>query len=63
MKGVGTNDAALIRMIVSQRGRFLKAANEAFVKKYQKSIKAAVESEASGDYEKVLVALLDHFAV
>lgn len=43
-----------------QRGRNLKAIAAAYLKLYEKSLKAAVAEECSGDYKKLLVAVIEH---
>jgi annexin A7/11 len=62
MKGLGTNDKELIRIIVSQKERHLKAAAERFLQDNKKTLRKWVESECSGDYKKILVATIQNFA-
>ncbi|KAH7549435.1 hypothetical protein JRO89_XS13G0032200 [Xanthoceras sorbifolium] len=58
MKGVGTNDSALIRLIVSRAEIDLQYIKAEYVKKYKKPLQDAVHSETSGNYKKFLLALL-----
>lgn len=61
MKGMGTDDKCLIRIVASQRGRLLKEIGQVFLNKYQKSLKKMVEDDTSGDYKKLLVRVLEHY--
>ncbi|EGD73935.1 hypothetical protein PTSG_12342 [Salpingoeca rosetta] len=58
IKGAGTDDDALIRIIVSRSEKDLADIAEAYIDEYEKSLVAAVKDDCSGDYEKLLVALL-----
>jgi hypothetical protein len=57
MKGVGTEDDKLIRLLCSQRGRHLKAAGKHFLEVNRKSISAWVGEETSGDYKTILLKM------
>jgi len=57
MKGAGTNDTDLIRLITTQRGRHLKAAGKYFLEVNRKTISAWVADETSGDYKAILVKI------
>jgi hypothetical protein len=57
MKGMGTNDTDLIRLLTTQRGRHLKAAGRYFLEKNKKTIGAWVADECSGDYKAILVKM------
>jgi len=57
MKGVGTNDAALIRLITTQRGRHLKEAGKYFLEVNRKPISTWVADETSGDYKNLLIKI------
>jgi len=59
MKGIGTNDHDLIRLITTQRGRHLKAAGKYFLEVNRKTIGAWVASETSGDYKHILVKVCE----
>ncbi|KAK3224613.1 hypothetical protein Dsin_004475 [Dipteronia sinensis] len=58
MKGMGTNDTALIRLIVSRAEIDLHYIKAEYLKKYKKPVQDAVHSETSGNYKKFLLALL-----
>jgi hypothetical protein len=57
MKGMGTNDTDLIRLITTQRGRHLKAAGKYFLEVNRKTISAWIGDETSGDYKNILVKI------
>jgi len=57
MKGAGTNDSDLIRLITTQRGRHLKAAGKYFLEVNRKTISAWVGDETSGDYKTILLKI------
>ncbi|KAF9062722.1 hypothetical protein BDP27DRAFT_1233202 [Rhodocollybia butyracea] len=60
MKGLGTKDKQLVRRIVRyhwDKSRF-EAIKTAFHKKYKKSLEGRVAGETSGDYKKLLVAIV-----
>jgi hypothetical protein len=57
MKGMGTNDENLIRLLTTQRGRFLKAAGKHFLEVNRKTISAWVGEETSGDYKAILLKM------
>jgi hypothetical protein len=58
MKGAGTNDGVLID-IMTQFPYELQAVAAAYQRKYGKSLESAIKSETSGNYEKILVTLLN----
>ncbi|OAX81877.1 hypothetical protein ACJ72_03775 [Emergomyces africanus] len=61
MKGLGTRDSLLIARVVKlhwQRAR-IGEVKAAYRRRYDKSLVDVVEKETSGDYEKLLVALLE----
>lgn len=57
MKGAGTDEPMLTRVIVGNRER-LAEIKTAFSAKYGKSLYGAVEGETSGDFKKTLLALI-----
>jgi len=59
MKGMGTNDTDLIRLITTQRGRHLKSAGKYFLEVNRKTISAWVKDETSGDYQHILVKICE----
>ncbi|XP_047330087.1 annexin D5-like [Impatiens glandulifera] len=60
MKGMGTNDSDLIRIIVTRAEIDMQYIKGEYQKKYGKSLKDVVRSETSGNYEDFLLALLGH---
>jgi len=58
MKGAGTNDGVLID-ILTQFPYELQAVAATYARKYGKSLESAIKSETSGDYEKILITLLN----
>ncbi|XP_006830754.1 PREDICTED: annexin A13 [Chrysochloris asiatica] len=58
MKGVGTDEETLIRIIVTRAEVDLRGIKAKFQEKYQKSLSDMVQSDTSGDFRKLLVALL-----
>ncbi|KNA24108.1 hypothetical protein SOVF_018850 [Spinacia oleracea] len=58
MKGLGTDDTTLIRVIVTRVEIDMQYIKAEYQKKYKKSLVDAVHSETSGDYRKFLLALL-----
>ncbi|XP_004530425.1 annexin B10-like [Ceratitis capitata] len=58
MQGMGTNDDAVIRIIVSRSEIDLGNIKDEFERIYNRTLYSAVVSETSGDYKKALTALL-----
>ncbi|CAO2813722.1 unnamed protein product [Amaranthus hypochondriacus] len=58
MKGLGTDDSTLIRVIVTRVEIDMVYIKAEYAKKYHKSLVDAVHSETSGNYRKFLLALL-----
>jgi len=58
MQGAGTNDKVLIDLM-TQFPYELPAAASAYHRKYGKSLESTIKSETSGNYEKLLCALLN----
>ncbi|XP_074285873.1 annexin D5-like [Silene latifolia] len=58
MKGLGTDDTTLIRVIVTRTELDMEYIKAEYLKKYKKTLVDAVHSETSGDYRKFLLALL-----
>jgi len=57
MKGLGTSDQHLIRLIVTQRERYLREAGKYFLEVNRKTISAWVESETSANYKRILLKI------
>ncbi|KAL4591298.1 hypothetical protein LXL04_004256 [Taraxacum kok-saghyz] len=58
MKGLGTNDTTLIRVIVTRTEIDMQYIKTEYHKKYKKSLNDAVKSETSGHYQTFLLLLL-----
>jgi len=60
MKGLGTNDARLIRAIVSRCEIDLQTVKERYNKLHEKdaTLEKKIKSETSGNYEKILLSLV-----
>ncbi|XP_059285249.1 annexin D5-like [Lycium ferocissimum] len=58
MKGLGTNDTTLIRIIVTRTEIDMQYIKAEYQKKYKKSLNDAVHAETSGDYRTFLLSLL-----
>uniref|UniRef100_A0A8C6ZAE1 Annexin n=1 Tax=Nothoprocta perdicaria TaxID=30464 RepID=A0A8C6ZAE1_NOTPE len=58
MKGTGTDEETLIRVLVTRSETDLPAIKEKYQQKYNKSLAEAVQSDTSGDFRKLLLALL-----
>ncbi|XP_060098915.1 annexin A13 [Heteronotia binoei] len=58
MKGAGTDEETLIRILVTRAEIDLQTIKEKFQNKYHKSLAAAIQSDTSGDFKKLLIALL-----
>jgi len=60
MKGLGTDNSAVIRIIASQRGRHLKEIGAHYLATHDIPLKKRVSDECSGDYKKILVGVIEH---
>uniref|UniRef100_A0A8C3SEK0 Annexin n=1 Tax=Chelydra serpentina TaxID=8475 RepID=A0A8C3SEK0_CHESE len=58
IKGAGTEEETLIRILVTRAEIDLQTIKEKFHKMYNKSLVEAIKSDTSGDFRKLLVALL-----
>lgn len=58
MKGAGTNDSALVRLVVSRSDVDMVEIKEAFQKKYGKTLASFIQDDTTGDYEKILLKLI-----
>jgi len=58
MKGLGTDDDRLIRTVLSRCEIDLKSVKERYEKLHQKTLDKAIKKECSGDYEKIMLAIV-----
>jgi hypothetical protein len=58
MAGAGTDDGALIRLVVSRSEVDLVGAAKAFTRLYGKSLNDFIASDCSGDYRRLLIATI-----
>jgi len=57
MKGAGTNDKALIRLMISRSEVDLEDVKECFEKEYEQTLQDFIQDDCSGDYKKILIEL------
>ncbi|KAL3875772.1 hypothetical protein ACJMK2_033689 [Sinanodonta woodiana] len=58
MKGAGTRDSTLIRVIVSRSEIDLQNIKEVFLTKYHKTLATMISDDTSGDFCKLLLAMI-----
>lgn len=58
MKGAGTDDKTLIRIVVGRCETDLAIVKQEYQRAYGKSLEDAIKGDTSGDYRKVLLALV-----
>ena len=58
MKGAGTDDNALIRLIVSRSEIDMADIKKAFERIYKKPLAESVKDDCGGDYRRILLALI-----
>lgn len=58
MKGVGTNDEALVEILCSRSNEELKRIKEEYKKLYNDDLERKVSSDTSGNYKKFLVSIV-----
>lgn len=58
MKGAGTNDSLLIRIVVSRSEMDLVEIKQAFLNKYHKTLYKMIQGDCSGDYKKLLLSIV-----
>ncbi|BFZ06112.1 hypothetical protein BsWGS_09150 [Bradybaena similaris] len=58
MKGAGTDDRALIRIVVSRSEIDMVIIKQEFQKAYGKTLASFISGDVSGDYKKTLVAII-----
>ncbi|XP_064106648.1 annexin A4-like isoform X1 [Macrobrachium nipponense] len=59
MAGMGTNDRALIRLVVSRCEIDMVNIKQEYHKLYNKSLENDIKGDTSGDYKKMLLALIE----
>eukprot|EP00051_Salpingoeca_urceolata_P030837 m.9728 g.9728 ORF g.9728 m.9728 type:complete len:928 (-) comp3586_c0_seq2:255-3038(-) len=60
MKGLGTNERQLTRVVVTREEVDLKEINDAFFQKYKRSLDMAIHAETSRHYRQLLQRIFDH---
>ncbi|XP_051971085.1 annexin A13-like [Xyrauchen texanus] len=58
MKGAGTDEDTLIRIIVCRSEIDLETIKDMYLEKYDVSLKEAIDSECGGDFKRLLLAIL-----
>ncbi|XP_046740465.1 annexin B11-like isoform X2 [Diprion similis] len=58
MKGLGTDDRRLIRLVVTRSEIDMREIKQAFVQQYNESLESFISGDCSGDYKKCLLALI-----
>jgi len=58
MKGAGTDDSTLIRVVVSRCEIDMMQIKDAFERVYEKELSKFISGDCSGDYKKILLALI-----
>ena len=60
VKGLGTNNKLLIRVLVTRDEIDMPQIKEAYKRLYKKDMVKAIEDDTSGDYKRLLVELASH---
>ncbi|XP_065837837.1 annexin A13-like isoform X2 [Oscarella lobularis] len=58
MKGLGTNDCQLIRVLVTRSEIDLADVKDAFLREYKKSLADWIKGDTGGDYQKLCLAII-----
>lgn len=58
MKGAGTDDRTLIRIIVSRAEKDLEDIKAVFLRDHKKTLKKMIQDDTGGDYKKLLVRIV-----
>lgn len=59
MKGAGTDDPTLIRILITRSEIDLENIKAVYEQKYHKELSEAIKDDTSGDYQKILLKILD----
>ncbi|XP_036371395.1 annexin A4 [Octopus sinensis] len=60
MKGLGTKDLNLIRLLVSRSEIDMVQIRDEYEQMFEETLATAIQGETMGDYEEVLLALIGH---
>ena len=58
MSGAGTDDSTLIRLVVSRAEKDMVQIKQAYQAKFGTTLANDIKSDCSGDYKKILLALI-----
>lgn len=58
MKGAGTDDKTLIRIVITRAEVDMVQVKQEFQREFGKSLEEFIKDDTSGDYRKVLLALV-----
>ncbi|PWA17469.1 hypothetical protein CCH79_00011352 [Gambusia affinis] len=58
MKGLGTDEDTLIRIIVGRSEIDLETVKDMYLEKYDVTLKDALDSECGGDFKRLLIEIL-----
>lgn len=58
MKGLGTDEDTLIRIIVGRSELDLETVKDMYLEKYDVTLKDALDSECGGDFKRLLIEIL-----
>ncbi|GFS01622.1 annexin [Elysia marginata] len=58
VRGWGTNDSHLIRIIVTRSEIDMEEIDAIYREQHEQSLEEVIESECSGDYKKILIAIV-----
>lgn len=58
MKGIGTDDKTLVRLVVSRSEIDMENIKEEFLRLYQKTLAKMIEGDTSGDYKHALIKIV-----
>ncbi|CAF1191411.1 unnamed protein product [Rotaria magnacalcarata] len=58
VKGVGTNEEAIIEILANRSNKRIRSINETYSKMFGKTLEKDVKSDTSGDFRRLLVSLM-----